>query len=167
MGVAVMKTLVVYHSRSGTTRKVAAELARVLKADLEEIHAEKSYLGMFGYLRAGRDSLRGKLPEITPANHALAGYDLVVLAGPIWAGHASPVLRRYVRDHKAELKQIGVVLTHGGSSPKTAYAEIEGLAGRKAVAKTDILERSIRQNAFEMAVADFAGPIRFKEEAVF
>jgi flavodoxin len=162
-----MKTLVVYHSRTGTTRKVAEELARVLKADLDEIHSERSYLGLFGYLRAARDSLRGSLPEVAPAKRSPADYDLVIVAGPLWAGHASPVLRRYVQEHRDQLKQVGILLTHGGSSPKTAFAEIESLAGRKPVATAAILERSVKGNAYEMAIADFAGPIRFKEEAIF
>lgn len=162
-----MKTLVVYHSRTGTTRKVAEELARILKADLDEIHSERSYRGFFGYMRAARDSLRGTLPEISPAQKPPGDYGLVVLAGPLWAGHASPVLRRYVADHKASLKRIGVLLTHGGSSPGVAFAEIERLAGRGLVATAAIRQRTIDANRYEMAIADFAGPIRFKEEAVF
>jgi flavodoxin len=167
IGAVAMKTLVAYTSRTGTTRKVAAELARILHADLEEIHCEKSYRGLFGYLRAGRDSWRGNLPEITPSKRAPDDYDFVILAGPLWAGHASPVLRRYVQEHKGQFKRTGFVLTHGGSSPKAAFAELETLAGLKPTSVMAVRQATVDRNDYELAVADFAGPLRFKEEAVF
>ncbi len=162
-----MKTLVAFYSRSGTTRKVAAELARILHADLEEIYCEKPYRGLFGYLAAARDSLSGKLPEITPVKHAPGAYDLVILAGPLWAGHASPVLRRYAKEHKGQFKKVGFVLTHGGSSPKTAFAELETLVGLKPTSVMAVRQAMVDKNDYELALSDFAGPIRFKEEAVF
>ena len=162
-----MKTLIAYYSRSGATRKVAEELARVLHADLDEIRSGRSYRGLFGFLRGGRDSMRGYLPAIEPTAHAPADYDLVILAAPLWAGKAAPPIRTYLRAHKADIKRIGFVLTHNDSSPKQAFAELETQAAMKPVAEAAILNRLIAHNQFELAVANFAGPIRVQEEAVF
>ncbi len=163
----MMKTLVVYYSLTGATRKIARELARVLHADLEEIESRKSYAGFFGFLRGGRDSWRGHLAPIAPANRIPANYDLVILGGPLWAGHLAPPLRRYARDHKGEFKKAGFFLTHGGSQPARAFAELEALIGVKPVATMAIQNRSVAANQFENDISDFAGPIRMKEEAVF
>jgi len=161
-----MKSLVVYYSLTGATKKVARELARVLKADLDEIEATKSYGGFWGYFRAGRDSWRGHLAPIEPAGVAPGNYDLVILGGPIWAGHVAPPLRRYIQDHKSDFKKVGFFITEGGSPPKKALAELEALAGQKPVATMTILNRTVAQNDFENEISDFAGPIRMKEEAV-
>lgn len=166
-GAILMKTLVVYYSRTGATRKVAEELARVLHADLEEIRSERSYRGLFGFLRGGHDSMRGTLPVIEPAKNEPGDYDLVILAGPFWAGHAAPPLRAYLDAHKSEIKSVGFVLTLAASDAKQAFAELAAQAGQKPVAEAGILNKLIVHNQFEMAVANFAGPIRAQEEAVF
>jgi len=162
-----MKTLVVFYSLTGATKKVARELARVLKADLDRIESTKSYEGFWGYFRGGRDSLRGHLAPIEATGVSPGEYDLVILGGPIWAGHAAPPLRRYIQDHKSELKKIAFFFTEGGSPPKKAFDELEKLVGKKPVATMTILNRTVAVNDFENDIADFAGPIRMKEEAVF
>ena len=162
-----MKTLIAYYSRTGATRKVAEELARVLHADVEEIRSERPYRGVFGFLRGGRDSLRGIRPALETAKRDPSGYDLVILAGPFWAGHAAPPMRAYLDAHKSGIKRVGFVLTMAASEPTIAFAELEAQAGQKPVAKAAILNKQIAHNQFEMAVANFAGPIRVQEEAVF
>jgi flavodoxin len=42
------RILVVYYSRSGTTRKIAEALSEALACDLEEIVEDKSRAGSFG-----------------------------------------------------------------------------------------------------------------------
>ncbi len=162
-----MKTLVVFYSLTGATKKVARELARVLKADLHEIESTKSYEGFWGFFRGGRDSWRDHLAPVEAGGVSPGDYDLVVLGGPVWAGRAAPPLRRYIQDHKGEFKQVGLFLTEGGSPPKKAFDQLESMVGKRPVATMTVLNRTVAVNDFEADIADFAGPIRMKEEAVF
>lgn len=59
-----MRTLVIYYSRTGTTRKVAQALADMLGADTAEIRCERYGVGGLGYIRAAYDSVRGARPAI-------------------------------------------------------------------------------------------------------
>jgi flavodoxin len=43
-----MKTLVVYYSRTGTTRKVAEAIAGILRCDIEEVVDTKKRSGILG-----------------------------------------------------------------------------------------------------------------------
>jgi len=47
------KILVVFFSRTGTTRGVAEGIARATGADLEELREARSRLGILGWLRSG------------------------------------------------------------------------------------------------------------------
>jgi menaquinone-dependent protoporphyrinogen IX oxidase len=47
-----MKTLVIYYSLGGSTRKVAERVAQHLSADMEEIKSSKSYESVLGFFKA-------------------------------------------------------------------------------------------------------------------
>lgn len=59
-----MKRLVVYYSRTGTTKRIGEEIAEALGADSVEIFDQKSREGMIGWLKAGWDARRRKVTEI-------------------------------------------------------------------------------------------------------
>jgi len=61
-----MKTLVVCYSRTGTTRQVGTELAKILGADFEEIVDTRNRAGIMGWLHAGRDASRKQATDIGP-----------------------------------------------------------------------------------------------------
>ena len=52
-----MKTLVVFYSRTGTTKKVGENIAKILKCDSEEIFDTKDRMGVVGYMQAGKDAM--------------------------------------------------------------------------------------------------------------
>lgn len=52
----IMKTSVIFYSRTGNTRKIAEELSNSLKCDTEEIVDTQKRSGVFGYIRSGRDA---------------------------------------------------------------------------------------------------------------
>jgi hypothetical protein len=75
-------------------RREAEALAKELGADIEELRCARYRVGLSVFIRASFDSWTGALPPIEPLSHDLLKYDLVVIAGPIWAWHAAtPLLR--------------------------------------------------------------------------
>lgn len=123
-----MRTLVVYYSRSGTTRKVAELAARKLGAEILEIRAARYGRGIFGFLRAGYDSARGRLPPVHAERVKLDAYDFVLLLAPVWAGHACTPLRAWLAENKG-IRHAAAVLTCGGRAPPQAFDEVATLAG--------------------------------------
>ncbi|MFH1248895.1 MAG: NAD(P)H-dependent oxidoreductase [archaeon] len=85
-----MKTLVVYYSRTGTTKKVASEIASILKCGIEEIIDLKNRSGPIGWINAGRDGMKKILSDISRIKKNPADYDLVIIGTPIWGGNVSP-----------------------------------------------------------------------------
>ncbi len=50
------KTLIVYYSRDGNTKKVAEKLAEQMSCDIIQITEAKSRKGILGFLKAGMES---------------------------------------------------------------------------------------------------------------
>jgi hypothetical protein len=63
------KALVVFYSRSGTTRRVAQALSEVLQCDLEEITEPTPRTGFLGYIRSLLEAMRKRPSTITPRKH--------------------------------------------------------------------------------------------------
>ncbi|MFH0830044.1 MAG: flavodoxin [Candidatus Aenigmatarchaeota archaeon] len=121
-----MRTLVAYYSRTGNTRKVAGEIAKELKADLDEIVDKKSRKGPIGWLRAGRDAMRGSHTPFEirkdPKN-----YNVVIVGTPVWAFTVVPAVRAYLAKNRP--KKVAFFCTCGGN-PGKAFVEMEKLAGK-------------------------------------
>jgi hypothetical protein len=61
------RILVVYYSRSGTTRKIAEAFSEALACDLEEIVEDKSRAGSFGYIRSLVEARQKRPSVIVPS----------------------------------------------------------------------------------------------------
>jgi hypothetical protein len=77
-----VKLLVVFYSRTGTTKKVGEALADLLQCDSEELIDTKKRSGPLGFLRSGRDAARNKLTVLEPITHDPALYGVVALVRP-------------------------------------------------------------------------------------
>jgi flavodoxin len=151
-----VKTLVVYYSRTGTTKKVGQEIARQLKADEEEIFDVKSRLGPIGWLRSGREAMNKKLTEIKPIKKNPSKYDMVVIGTPIWAANMSSPVRTYLSKHK--FKKTAYFLTGGGVPGKT-FEEMSAIAG-KPVATLAITSKEAVQNTYSGKVEEFIASLK-------
>lgn len=160
-----MHALIVYYSRSGTSRAVATELAKELGADIEEIRCARYSPGFRGYLRAAGDSWRGKLPSIEPLTQVPSRYDLVVVGGPVWAFHPATPLRAYLRQQASRLPRVAFFLTHGGSAAQQSLGEMAQLAGQAPIATLVVREADVRQGKFSAAVSSFAATLRVSKAA--
>lgn len=154
-----MKILVAYYSLSGTTRTVATELAKALSADLEEIRCDRYSRGFGGYVRAASDSWRSQLPVIAPPEHQASSYDLVVVGGPLWAWSAAPPVRSYLRREIGRLPQVAFFMTHGGSSPQKALAQMTALAGASPKGTLVLREADVKAGKHPAGVSAFVAKL--------
>jgi len=150
------KILIACYSRTGTTRKVAGELAKILKADVEEIIDTKNRSGALGYILAGRDAMSGKLTVIKPAQKNPRDYALVVVGTPVWAWTAAPAARTYILQNKAALKKVAFFCTRGGDGSARALKALEDACGRKPVAVLALKTSEITGGSYVEQVKEFA-----------
>ena len=153
------KKLVVYYSRSGTTRQVAEMIASRLKCDVEGIQDVRSRKGLFGWLRSGREASRRQLPEIKPTVKDPGQYDLVVLGTPVWASAMSSPLRTYVTRNTGKFKRLALLVTYGGTGLDQTLEGIKELCGQQPVAILALRTTEVRKGGHKQAVEEFVAKL--------
>ncbi len=160
-GVHRVKALLLFYSRSGTTRKIAEEISASLSCayDQEELADLKKRSGLIGWLNGGRDAQTGKLTELAPLQHDPACYDLVIVGSPVWAGKMAPAIRTFLLENKEKMKDVALFTTHGSASSDIGYRalhEMEQICGKKAVGTMQISSRDISRGAHVLKAQNFA-----------
>jgi menaquinone-dependent protoporphyrinogen IX oxidase len=153
------KVLVVYFSRTGTTRLLASAIATMLGADLEEICDCSNREGPGGYLRSLLDAIRKRQVQVVPAGLDVSAYDLVVIGSPVWAGSVSAPVRSYLIENRARLAQVAFFCSFGGRGADKALHEMRELVGKPVVAECKVTAAEARQGA-HAALAAFVGSLK-------
>jgi menaquinone-dependent protoporphyrinogen IX oxidase len=143
-----MKTLIVYFSRAGHTRKVAETLAERLNADTVEITEPKNRNGVLGYIRSGRESMANKIPEIDPITASISDYERVVIASPIWAGNLATPVRAFLAKYKDQINEAAFCITMNGKDPEKAIATMRELSGKTPIATAAFRAENIDDDSY-------------------
>lgn len=151
-----MQTVIVVYSRTGNTLKVAKALAGTLGAEIAEIRCQRNYDGAIGFLRGVVDSVMRREPSIGVAQIVAQPHDLMVIAGPIWTGRAAAPLMAFLAGRPKLPGRVALLLTHGGSNPAKALAEVETLVGGPLAARLALKEADIKGDRYSAPLADFA-----------
>jgi flavodoxin len=154
-----VKTLIAYYSMSGNTRRLAEEIRQTLGADIDEIREPRQRHGFSGVMRALFDTLRKREPPIDPPSRNPADYDLLVLGGPIWAGHIASPVRTYAQRHATRAPRIAFFCTEGGNGGERAFAELERLVSRAPGATLEIDAKRLEPEAHREALQRFAASV--------
>lgn len=129
-----MKSLVLYYSRTGNTRFVAEETARLLKADCEQIAENKHRAGALGYIAAAKDAFMRRNAEIRPLKSDIQAYELVVIGQPVWSFNMVPAVRSLLRKHRL-CRKVALFCTMDGSGAERCFSEtMKQLLAAKIVA---------------------------------
>jgi flavodoxin len=152
-----MKTLVVFYSRTGSTKKIAQTLAKKIGADVDEIIDHTNRNGFKGILFSCFDVARQKLTNISTKKDP-KNYDLVIIATPIWVGTVTPAVLTYATQFKSQIKKYAVI-TVGDDAPDKAVASLESLLTRKSVAFTGFTATDLSQN-YESKLNEFVKKLK-------
>ncbi|MBN1621031.1 MAG: hypothetical protein JW871_00380 [Endomicrobiales bacterium] len=152
------KTLVVYYSRTGNTRRVAGDIAKELNADIEEIVDKKDRGGAKGYVVAGKDAATEKTTDIGKMEKNPADYELVIIGTPIWCWKMTPAVRTYIEKYKEDFKEVAFFTTSGGMKPDKIAKSMEELAGKKGLGFFGVFEKDLKdknKDIYKKKVDDF------------
>lgn len=138
------RALVVFYSRTGTTRRVASDLASLLSCEVIELFDVQDRAGITGYLRSLRDVLFPRRTSYGPPLDALTDYDLVVIGTPVWAGSPSAPIRSFLLDHAAELRQIAFFGTCGGRGLERTFRKMREIVGRAPIATLGFTREALK-----------------------
>ena len=149
------KILVAYYSRTGTTKKVAQEIAKKLGCDSEEILDTVNRAGVIGYMRSGRDASMKKQTKLKKIKKDPADYDLVIVGTPIWSWTVTPPARTYLAENKKAFKKVAFFCTQGGSGSEKAFAEMAKECGKRPKATLVLLTKEVQAGGYDGRIAEF------------
>lgn len=111
-----MKSIVIYYSYSGNTRKVAEKIQRKLKSDIAEIETVEPYTGSYDdVVNQGQQEINsGFMPKIKPVNVDLSQYDTVILGTPVWWYTFAPAMKTFLETADLSRKNVYPFATNGG-----------------------------------------------------
>lgn len=153
-----MRALVVYYSRTGTTAKIAKEIAEGLRGDIEEIHDAKNRQGILRWFIAGKDGMEKNQTVIGETKHDPSEYDLIVVGTPIWV-NATPAIRTYLKQNTGRFKKLAFFCTMGGSGGKPVFEEMQAITGKEPVAVMELRQKDVFSENYQPALRKFVSDI--------
>lgn len=111
-----MKTLVVYYSLGGNTRKIANLIQSKINADIAEIKLEQDYNGSYDEIvELGQEEVNsGYMPKIKQLTANLDDYDAIILGTPVWWYTFAPAMKSFLNTYNLANKNIYFFATNGG-----------------------------------------------------
>ncbi|ACC75117.1 flavodoxin [Paraburkholderia phymatum] len=135
------KILVVFFSRTGTTRKIASLLANLLGAQVDEIVASTDRSGPFGYVRSLVEALEQRPAQIINSTRDVSSYELVVIGTPVWANSIASPVRAYLIANRSHFKNVAFFCSFARRGNRRALDQMRALAGMPALAECSLTAR--------------------------
>ena len=151
------KILVVFYSRSGTTRKIANALTAALQCDAEEIVLAENPRS---FLSAAIAALRQRPARIAATKYDPSSYDLVVIGTPVWAWSVSSPVRTYLAANAQRLPQVAFFCTFGGRGDNSTLAQMQDLAGKTPRATVAFKMRDVLAGRYSAALGQFVDALK-------
>jgi menaquinone-dependent protoporphyrinogen IX oxidase len=158
------QVLVVFHSSSGNTRKVAQAIAEPLSADIEQIRevnprrVDIKGKGLGNFFNMGRAvfaALTGRATPIEQAQYEPADYSLVVVGTPVYAGSVPGPVRAYLAKYQSGFKGVAFFCTGEDPNNVRVFAQMEEVCGRAPKAVLAFHAPKVRANEFLPQVEEF------------
>lgn len=141
------KILVVYHSRTGYTRRVALDLAGRLGADLDVIRIVQPMHGPVGYALCAIEAFWGLAPALRRQEKDPADYDLVVIGTPVWFWSLASPVRSWLEKFGRRGKRFAFFCTMGGSGAGRVFATMKEMTGHAPVATLALTDAEVDATA--------------------
>ncbi len=122
-----MRPLIVYYSYSGTTKRLAEDIALIVGGNLRELKPKKPY--SFSYntaVKEVREEIeRGYCPPLLEGGESIDDTDTVFIGSPNWLKSFAPPVLSFLRKVDLKGKTIIPFCTHGGGGFGTIVEDIQ------------------------------------------
>ena len=155
-----MKALVVFYSRTGTTKKLARAISDILECDIEELIDTKKRSGVVGWLMSAKDGAQKNPTTIKELEKNPVYYDVVVIGTPIWAGAMSAGTRTFITQEKEHFKKVAFFTSSGSGKSEATFGQMEELCGKKPVGTLALTTKELQQDQYREKVEGFTAMLR-------
>lgn len=153
-----MKTLIVYYSRTQTTKRIAEIIQRELDCDIEEITDSNKYKGKLGFIKGGMNATMGRTSDINPVTKNPSDYDLVIIGTPVWSSNMVPPIHTYLLTYNDQIKNMASFCTCMGGGYDKALKKIAEVSGKTQLSTMFLTSKEIEKP--EEKIKTFINKIR-------
>ena len=150
-----MKSLLVYYSRTGTTKKVADAISDIINCDIEEIVDEKDRSGFLGFLVSFWEAMQKKQTQIQDIKKDPSEYDLVIIGSPTWISNTPPPIRTYLSQITTDVPDTAFFCTYGHAGYEKVFDEMKTLSGKDPVALLNLSSKDVKKEDNRDKVKNF------------
>lgn len=123
-----MKSVVIYYSRSGKTKKIAEMLQDAVHAKLVFVEPEKAYGGyLSAVLRNGKEKMTKSTSKVVTKPSSFAGCDVVFVGFPVWYGTMPDFMQEYIKKCGIKGKKVIPFATAGANGKDSSLATVKEL----------------------------------------
>ena len=144
----MIKTLIVYYSRSGKSEMLAKDLQSKIGCDTDRI--EYAGKNKVSFLIAGFEAVRRKTVKIKGAVHKPEEYDKIIFVTPIWAGRLSTPVRSYMAENKANIKSYVLIAVSASSPADAAVKDASDILQKQPAVSERYLSKGIDNKTYDL-----------------
>ena len=125
------KTLIIYFSASGVTRRVAEKIANAIDGDLFEIEPVEKYTeaDLDWTNKESRSSIemnkRSFRPPVLNRVSNINEYDTIVLGFPVWWYTAPTIVNTFIEENDLDGKNAYIFVTSGSSGSEGSFNDLK------------------------------------------
>lgn len=112
-----MKSVVLYYTFGGSTKKEAERIGTELEEPVFRIREKRNRSLIGSFIPGGFQAMKRKKVQILPLETDLTAFDRIVLGCPVWASCPAPAFNSMV-DLLPAGKEVEVFLCAGGNDPR-------------------------------------------------
>ena len=154
------RILVVYYSRTGMTRLLSNMLADELDCTLEELTDMRQRRGWLGLVSRGIDGALERFTALAPVCEDPSGYELVIIATPVWNRSVCSAVRTYLSEHRGRFRNVAFALAQSSVGRARAFQQMQELAGLAPITTVAVTESDFLRGGYRRKVSRFAARIR-------
>jgi len=155
-----MRTLVVYYSRSGNTRKIAEDISNALGCNIEELIDTQDRSGALGYMRSVIHAIRKTPAVLDDIKNDPSAYDLVVIGTPVWNMKLSTPVRTYLVGNQVKFNNVALFCTASGPKFDGCVQEIKDILGIAPLASLGVRGKEIKDESYQSKINEFIKEIQ-------
>lgn len=146
-----MKSIIIYYSYGGNTKRIANMIHEKKGYDMVEIKPVTSYTNNYQKLVDEEENKmhQEEVVEIEPIHVDLSNYDTIILGTPVWWYTMTPPIRAFLKNNDLSGKVIVPFATNGGWLGR-AFDDIKKYAPNSEI----VNELSIKFNEDTLAISE-------------
>ncbi|MCI1965771.1 MAG: hypothetical protein LKJ17_06535 [Oscillospiraceae bacterium] len=125
-----MKTVVIYYTFGGSTKREAERQASELKAPLYRVKDARDRSLLAAFISGSLLAMRRKAVAIQPLDIDLNNYDRIIIGCPVWAGYPAPAFNAILERLPAG-KEVELFFCSGGSGSQKSAQGTKAMIEKK------------------------------------